>query len=243
LDTAGGQIPILLAQRPQIHKNRRDLTPDMSGILIALSNRINAGFFWSLPRGKKFMEAITQSENQDLATSLRVIGQDLAELLPLVLNIEVKQDIFIVTGKGLPVPSQANGAGEKIFSKLWRSLIHHDTATALVDWQLKSAPFTRTYSQADLLRSDENHFPERMGIYGLPDIYSLGERLRIVGRLIQAKGGGLVHLSKTLNSVAFQFRTEDGAVYLEEHSADELFRLQRKYYSQRETTNESLSIF
>ena len=189
------------------------------------------------------MGASIQPENQDLANSLRVIGQDLAELLPLVLNIEVKKNHFIVTGKGLPEPSQATGSGGKILGKLWRSLIHHDPATALVDWQLKSVPFARTYSQADLLRADENRFPERMAIHGLPDIYSLGERLRIVGRLIQAKGGDLVHLTKTLNSVTFQFRTQDGAVYLEEHSAAELFRLQRKYYSQRETTSESLSIF
>jgi hypothetical protein len=189
------------------------------------------------------MGAKIQSENQDLANSLRVIGQDLAELLPLVLNIEVKQDLFIVTGKGLPEPSQATRAGGKILGKLWKSLIHQDPATALVDWQLKSVPFARTYSQPDLLRSDENRFPERTGIYGLPDIYSLGERLRIVGRLIQAKDGDLVHLSKTLNSVSFQFRTQDGAIYLEEHSAAELFRLQRKYYSQREATSESLSIF
>jgi hypothetical protein len=184
-----------------------------------------------------------QAESLDLANALRVIGQDLGDLLPLMLRIEVKQDLFIVTGKGLPEPAQGKNTGGKILSKLWQSVTHRDSATALVDWQLKSVPFARSYSRADLLRSDNNHFTERMGVHGLPDIYSLGERLRIVGRLVQAKHGELIHLTKTLNRMTFQFRAADGRVHSEDYSSEELFRLQREHYSQRETASESLSIF
>ena len=187
------------------------------------------------------METIYQEKNPNLANALRVIGQELADLLPLILKIEVKQGLFIVTGKGLPEPAYANGAG-KILSKVWKSLVRDDPATALVDWQLKSVPFTRTYSRADLSRSHNDHHKRRRSDDGLPDIYSLGERLRIVGRIVDARDGELVELTKTLNKVTFQFRTRDGIVHSNEYSADDLFRLQRAYYSRRETASESLSI-
>ena len=61
-----------------------------------------------------------------------------------------------------------------------------------------------------------------------------GERLRIVGRLVNAKGGELVHLTKTLNSVSFQYRDKDGVLQSEEYSADDLFRIQQQYSSERE---------
>ena len=177
-------------------------------------------------------------KSQDLAAALRTIGQELADLLPLILKIEVKQDLFIVTGKGLPEPTQAGGGARKILKMVWNSLVRHDAANDLVDWQLKSVPFARTYSQADLRRSDNHRLEGRLGPAGLPDIYSLGERLRIVGRIVQAKGGDLVQLTKTLNSVAFEYRQPNGAVQSEEYSAEELFRLQREYYADRERDRE-----
>ena len=186
------------------------------------------------------MEAESHAESQDPAAALRVIGQELADLLPLILEIEVKEDLFVVTGRGLPEPAQAEGAGEKILSKIWRALIRHDPATDLVDWQLKSVPFTRTYSQAEISSWDHNRFENRKRASDLPDIYSLGERLRIIGRMVHAKGGNLVHLTKTLHSVAFEYRDRDGVIRSEEYSADDLFRIQRKYYSQRATESESL---
>ena len=177
----------------------------------------------------------SHGESQDLATALRTIGQELADLLPLILKIEVKQDLFIVTGKGLPEPTRAEGGARKILKIVWNSLVRHDAANDIVDWQLMSVPFARTYSQADLRRSDNHRLEGRLGTGGLPDIYSLGERLRIVGRIVQAKGGDLVQLTKTLNSVAFEYRQPDGAVHSEEYSGEELFRLQREYYADRES--------
>lgn len=186
------------------------------------------------------MQAESHVESQDPAAALRVIGQELADLYPLILEIEVREDQFVVTGRGLPGPSQDNRAGNNILSKIWKSLIRHDPAIDLVEWQLNSVPFARTYSQADLSRSDHDRFKQRKAPGALPEIYSLGERLRIVGRMVQAKGGELVRLTKTLKSVAFQYRDQDGVVCSEEYSAEELFRIQRQDYSQREPRSESL---
>ena len=180
------------------------------------------------------MDANSRADRQDYAAALRAIGQELADLLPLNLEIEVKEDKFVVTGKGLPESSQADIAKRNILSKVWNALIHRDPATDLVDWQLKSVPFMRTYSQDDISRWDDSHFKKRNRAADLPDIYSLGERLRIVGRLVNAKGGELVRLTKTLNSVSFQYRDKDGALQSEEYSADDLFRIQQQYSSDRE---------
>lgn len=171
--------------------------------------------------------------SQDPAAALRVIGQDIADLLPLTLEIEVKPDSFVITGRGLPEPMQPEGAAKRVLRQIWHALIRRDPATDIVDWQLKSVPFTRTYSLADLGRSDQRHANNRTAGGGLPEIYSLGERLRIVGRMVQSKGGELVRLSKTLNSVSFEYRGPDSAMHREEHSAEELYRLQRQYYAER----------
>ena len=186
-------------------------------------------------------EIVTRAEKLDPAAALRVIGQELADLLPLTLEIEVKDDQFVITGRGLPEPVRAEGAGRQVLRQIWHMLIRRDPAVDLVDWQLKSMPFTRTYSLADLWRSDQQHTKKRTAAAGLPEIYSLGERLRIVGRLVQAKGGELVRLSKTLNSVAFEYRTPDGVIHQEEHSAEELYRLQRQYYAQRGAESQALT--
>jgi hypothetical protein len=187
------------------------------------------------------MEGRSHAETQDPATALRVIGQELADLFPLSLEIEFKDDQFVVTGRGLPEPAQAEGAEENILRKVWKALIRHDPGSDLVDWQLKSVPFARIYSQAELSRSDNGHFKRRMGGNDLPEIYSLGERLRIIGRLVRAKDGHLIHLTKTLNNVTFRYRDADGVVHSEDYSAEELYRVQRQYYAQRGTGNESLN--
>jgi len=177
------------------------------------------------------MDSNSRTERQDCAAALRVIGQELADLLPLHLEIEIKGTDFVVSGKGL---SESETAKKSLLSKVWRALIHRDPGTDIVDWQLNSTSFSHTYSQDDLSRSDEHHFTKRTGSADLPDIYSLGERLRIVGRLVNAKGGELVHLTKTLNSVSFQYRDKDGVLQSEEYSADDLFRIQQQYSSDRE---------
>jgi hypothetical protein len=181
------------------------------------------------------MDANSRADRQDYAAALRVIGQELADLLPLNLEIEVKEDNFVVRGKGLPESSQSNATKRNILSKVWNALIHRDPATDLVDWQLKSVPFIRTYSQEAISRWDDTHLKKRKRTADLPDIYSLGERLRIIGRIVNAKGGDLVHLTKTLNSVAFQYRDPEGVIHSEEYNADDLFRIQQEYYSNRET--------
>ncbi len=185
------------------------------------------------------MNIDTHAVSHDPAAALRLIGQELADLLPLILEIEVKDDQFVVTGRGLPEPVQTEGAGQNILRKIWQAVIRHDPAADLVDWQLKSVPFTRTYSHADLLRADQQHSKKRTAADALPEIYSLGERLRIVGRLVYANGGALIHLTKTLNSLTFEYRGPDNAIHQEEYSAEDLYRLQRQYYAQREAGGET----
>lgn len=181
-----------------------------------------------------------QAVSHDPAAALRVIGQELADLLPLTLEIEVKDKLFVITGRGLAEPVAAEGTGKKFLRQVWHALIRHDPAVDIVDWQLKSVPFTRTYSLVDLWRSDRQQANKRTAVDGLPEIYSLGERLRIIGRLVYAKGGELIRLSKTLNSVAFDYRGPDNVIHHEEHSAEELYRMQRQYYTRQGVQSEAM---
>lgn len=169
----------------------------------------------------------------DPAAALRVIGQDIPDLLPLTLEIEVDRDTFVISGRGLPEPLQEEGPAQRMVRQIWHALVRRDPSADLVDWQLKAVPFSRTYSLDDLGQSDRRHAAKRTAAGGLPEIYSLGERLRIVGRLVQAKGGELVRLSKTLTSVSFEYRGPDNALHREEHSAEEIYRMQRQFYAQR----------
>ena len=60
-----------------------------------------------------------------------------------------------------------------------------------------------------------------------PDIYVLAERLRTVGRMIEAKDGQLVKVTLDNNRIAFTFRDVDGELYNDELSAPELYRTQQ----------------
>ena len=173
---------------------------------------------------------------EDYASALRAIGQDVADLLPLFLEIEVKNGQFIVRGRGLAARSKArDNVLEKLFHKVWHMLIRHDPAADIVEWQLYSQPFSLTYTKEDIERCNENGSAKRKSGTGMPEIYSLGERLRIVGRMVDFKRSHLVTLSKSLHSVSFQYLDKNGQIHLEEYSADDLYRMQQKYYAKRKT--------
>jgi hypothetical protein len=66
-----------------------------------------------------------------------------------------------------------------------------------------------------------------------PDINVLGERLRAVGKMIEAKGGQLIRLAMDNYRVAFTYRDSHGEIYNEEHSTPALYRSQKGSHPRR----------
>jgi len=169
------------------------------------------------------------------ARALRVIGQDLAGLFPENLAIELEGDKFVA--KGLSTKSrdaeQSSTSGWKGMKKLINKvsdivkLPNHEP-------DLEFVPFSRVYHFNDINCLDEQGAKHREDDSDMPDIYSLGERLRTIGKVIDArKEGSGVKIFKDLHQIMFEYQNPDGNSCREELSNTELYQLQQRYASAR----------
>jgi hypothetical protein len=122
------------------------------------------------------------------ARALRAIGQDLADLYPEKLEIEMSDDDFVARGYGLDNRFAAKDADENILAKIWKTI-----APADID---------RLDEEGRSRRDDRNK--------GTPDLYALGERLRTIGRIIDADEGKLIKLNKDGNTLTFDYLDRKG---------------------------------
>jgi hypothetical protein len=172
------------------------------------------------------------------ARALRVIGQDLADLMPENLAIELHGNEFVASG--LCTKSRINGQSSTILKKLL------DKAAAIIrvparEPDLEFVPFNRTYNADDIDRLDRQGTNRRGAANGIPDIYTLGERLRTIGKVIDAHNGRIVRIFKDLHQIMFEYQDGQGSSRKEEMSNTELYQLQQRYAAGRggATPNES----
>jgi hypothetical protein len=66
-----------------------------------------------------------------------------------------------------------------------------------------------------------------------PDLYSLEERLRIIGRIMDQKQASLMNIRLDVNDLTFEYRDQQGEVHREVYSAKAFHKLQEQYYSER----------
>jgi hypothetical protein len=174
------------------------------------------------------------TDSEEYARALRVIGQDLADLFPELVEVEVADDRFIVryqardksqySGKNGPTTAATKG---------WKKLLCRKGGADPVDASLSIVPFARSYTAEDINRLEEVRPLHRKSSEDKPDLYSLSERLRMIGRIIDANGGKLIKLSKDRNTVTFDYQDKSGETRREEFSNLSLYKLQQQYYSQR----------
>ncbi len=163
------------------------------------------------------------------ARVLRVIGQDLAELLPESLAVEVSGDGFLAHGCGRTEVSGAKAHQEdRLIRKMWQKLNRPPPEA-----EPSSAFFKRTYSPKDIDKLDETGRARRTSSAQRPDLHSLPERLRMIGRILDEKNGDLVKLSQEGNSIVLRYRDSQGEIQSEEYSHLTLYKLQQEYYSGR----------
>jgi hypothetical protein len=169
------------------------------------------------------------------ARALRVIGQDLADLLPENLAIEMRGEEFVANGfctksRMKEVESAASRAGlKKFIDKVADALIRPQNHEP----DLEFVPFNRTYSADDIERLDTQATIQRGNYGGMPDIYSLGERLRTIGKVIDGQNGRIVRLFKDLHQVVFEYQDTDGKARKQELNNTELYQLQQRYATER----------
>lgn len=172
------------------------------------------------------------------ARALRAIGQDLADLLPENLAIEPSGEAFIAHGmcsraRLETIDSDHGMTGlRKLGAKLRAGVLKPSTRTPDLDL----APFDRTYCPVDIDRLDEKGTQRRFGVDGIPEIYSLAERLRTIGKLVDGQNGHIIRIFKDLHHIIFEYRDSNGNPRKVELDNTELYRLQRSHTGERSDT-------
>jgi len=170
------------------------------------------------------------------ARALRVIGQDLAELIPQQLEVYYQDKAFEVrvrcdrkrAEKKSP-PAEKSGL-KNVFHKL---------ATYRLDKPPEgsdTALFEHRYNSDEIGRLDRVGIQRRNQAGKVPDINNLGEALRTIGRIIDAQGGELIRLIKDPRRVVFDYSDKQGASQKMEMTRSELFKAQQSYYEKRSGT-------
>jgi hypothetical protein len=171
------------------------------------------------------------------ARALRAIGQDLGTLFPQSLEITLHGMDFHVTGRYLPrdlAGKRAQG-NRQLLDKLRSKFLRDQSTVPPVENSTESIGFDRIYMPADIDRMDETGANGRNKIDKVPDIYSLGEMLRMVGRIVDSQGRRLVKLSRDTYGVTFEYEDGAGQTQKREFSNLQLYKLQQEYYAERGT--------
>jgi len=175
------------------------------------------------------------SESHNYARSLRAIGQDLTECNPEELEIRVSGAEFSATGVGLLQSAPEEKEGGNAIGRAWNRLTSKEPKPGGCADSRQPQRFTREYTPDVINRLDELGRPKRANREGKPDIYSLGERLRTVGRIVDSCHGTLIRIVKDNNSMKFEYRDKDGIDHKEEFTNLALYKYQQRYYAERGT--------
>jgi hypothetical protein len=165
------------------------------------------------------------------ARAFRAIGQDLTDLFPEKFDIQRRGEDFIVQGQCARSRLEAK-APHSGWANL-RELLTRDVTSLTAENKTQSVTFDRTYTPDDIFRLDESGASRRSQIKKLPDIRSLGELLRTVGRLIDEENGRLIRILKDQRCVSFDYDRRDGTRCSQQITSMELYKLQQKYYELR----------
>jgi len=175
----------------------------------------------------------------EYARLLRAIGQDLQGLFPESLEIEVSGRDFVARGCGRSSPSTPKHIKERgVLRNIWRKLNQPSHKTNVSPLQPSHIKFERRYTtddidQLDKMAAARRRDAVRKDTAEKPDLYSLQERLRMIGRIVDDKKVELVKIHQEANTVTFEFRDVQGEIHSEEYSTLAFYKLQQQYYSER----------
>jgi hypothetical protein len=174
--------------------------------------------------------------------ALRAIGQDLAGLVPENLVIEFDGRSFVAHGlcsKSRIEQQNATGAWKGMKKLVGK--VSDIIRVPAHEPDLEFVSFSRNYGVEDLDRLDADGSQFRGGSNPIADIYSLAERLRTIGKLIDGHNGHIIKIFKDLHHIRFDYRNETGQVRTQELSNTELYQLQQRYAATRSGPREAKS--
>jgi hypothetical protein len=163
--------------------------------------------------------------------ALRVMGQDLTNLFPKILEIDTDGTSFEARGESHPNPFER--INEPFFKKAWSGLFHRKSVADSGSTQSEPTPFVRSYNPAEIERLDRLHSAARTGNLQKADMYSLAERLRIMGAIVDSRNGRFKQLRKESDRLSVEYWDRDGNLQTAKLTTVIMYRNQRHYELQR----------
>lgn len=183
--------------------------------------------------------ASTTTRTADVAQShyaltLRVIGQDLSQLFPRVLEIATDGSIFEARGESHPNPFEVIREG--LLTKALKKIRGIEVA-------LPTAPpesFTRRYGPGQIEHIDQLNRAQRSENFRRAENYSLPERLRTLGAIVDATGGRLKQLHKEADRFIVEYWDIQGQLKTAKLTTVILYRNQQQLDRQRRRRRDEL---
>ena len=147
----------------------------------------------------------------DYSRVLRAIGQDVTVLFPKTLEIEIDGAIFVARGQSHPNPFQQQSRKASC-KNVWRKLIGRKAEAEPVGLEPSAPGFQRTYTVTDIERLDKLYSANRTGQVARPDSYSLAERLRVMGGIVDSRKGRFKYLRKTADNLFVEYWDQNGDI-------------------------------
>jgi hypothetical protein len=136
-----------------------------------------------------------------------VIGQDLATFFPRTLEITTDGDKFAAQGECHPNPFEAIKEG--FLNRIWRRVVRKNVS-AVADPAVPPARFARSYGADEIDQLDQLQSANRGETTRRADAYSLPERLRTMGVIIDKKKGRLHRLHKERDRLVIEYWDAQG---------------------------------
>jgi len=178
------------------------------------------------------------------ARALRVIGQDIAELFPVQVEIEEKERTLNVRIRCDRKRSESKAPSPEAPKSRLGSIIQK-----LTDYRLDKGPekpelvdVHRSYDPADISRIDEAGLHRRVQIGKVPDIHNLAEALRTIGRIVDADHGRLTRIFKDPRRVILDYVAKGGENRKVDMTIVDLYKIQQNYHRTR-SASQSLDIW
>ena len=163
---------------------------------------------------------------------LRVIGQDLAGFFPRTLEITTDGVIFETKGECHPNPFEA--VKESFRNRIWRRVARKSSAPTPEEGQ-PSAYFARTYDADEIERLDRLYSASRGDGSHRADAYSLAERLRTMGAIVDKKNGSLKRLHKEADRLSIEYWDAQGQLQSAKLTTVIFYRNQRHVDPRRQS--------
>src|ERR1044071_7600069 len=183
------------------------------------------------------LKLVTRSDSEAYARDLRAIGQDLARFAPEHLEIELVDNHYVARFHARQALIQPKPRKITVLKRVLKRLVPQKTRISHTSPRPGVVLVNRIFSSDDIDRLYASQIIDRKRLSRSPDVHSLGERLRTVGRIVHARRGRLLKIINKRNSVLIEYCDLQGIHRTEELSHFALYRLQQRHLSQRKANH------